>query len=84
VLPLTPSELAILKALSIGKTAKEIGSQLGIEPKTVATHRTNLMYKLDIHKTVLLTHYSIAHGLVDLLYDGGKLTDRDMTKRGAD
>jgi regulatory LuxR family protein len=35
---------------------------LGSSPKTVDTHRTHLMDKLDLHARADLTHYALQHG----------------------
>jgi DNA-binding NarL/FixJ family response regulator len=46
---LTPAERRILKLISEDKTSKEIADELGLSPRTVENHRTNICAKLDIH-----------------------------------
>ena len=46
---LTDREIEILKLIAEGMSNKEIGDQLFISHRTVDTHRTNLMKKLDVH-----------------------------------
>ncbi len=45
-------------------STKEIAQKLGLSAKTVETHRTELMRRLDIHDVAGLVRYAIRHGLV--------------------
>ncbi|MEZ4807391.1 MAG: response regulator transcription factor [Flavobacteriales bacterium] len=62
---LSERELEVLAALAEGLTNKEIGERLFISPRTVDTHRTNLMKKLDCHNVVGLVRLAIKAGLVN-------------------
>jgi DNA-binding NarL/FixJ family response regulator len=62
---LTPRESEVLRGIAQGKTSKEIAGDLFLSVRTVNTHRTNLMQKLDIHETAGLVRYAIQVGLVD-------------------
>jgi DNA-binding NarL/FixJ family response regulator len=42
---------------------KDIAQRLGLSVKTVGSHRTRLMHKLDIHETATLVGYAIRRGL---------------------
>jgi len=66
---LTDREKEVLRLIVEGKSNKEIGSLLGISPKTVSVHRSNLMTKLDVHNTVELIHYVIKNKLFDFSLD---------------
>ncbi len=57
---LTPSERRILKLIAEDKTSKEIAGELGLSPRTVENHRTNICTKLDVHGI---------HGLIKFAYD---------------
>ncbi len=46
---LTPTELRILKLISMEKTSKEIADELYISSRTVDNHRTNICSKLNLH-----------------------------------
>jgi DNA-binding NarL/FixJ family response regulator len=46
-----------------GQTTKEIAAGLGLGVKTVESHRSNLMRKLDMHETATLVRYAIRRGL---------------------
>ncbi len=61
---LTPREIEILKLIASGLTNKEIAEKLFIALKTVDTHRTNLMQKLDLHNVAGLTRFAIRNQLI--------------------
>ena len=63
---LTPREIEILKLVAKGHTNQEIGAILFISPRTVDTHRRNIMEKLDLHNAAALTKYAAQKGLLDL------------------
>jgi DNA-binding NarL/FixJ family response regulator len=46
---LTEREQEVLKGITQGETSQEIAGHLGISIKTVQTHRSHLMHKLDAH-----------------------------------
>lgn len=61
---LSEREVEVLAALAEGLVNKEIGERLFISPRTVDTHRTNLMRKLDVHNVAGLVRLAIRAGLV--------------------
>ncbi len=61
---LSEREIEVLAALAEGLGNKEIGEKLFISPRTVDTHRTNLMKKLDTHNVAGLVRIAIKAGLV--------------------
>lgn len=63
-IPLTKREREIIILVSRGLTNQQIAAQLYISPRTVDTHRTNIMQKLDIHDLANLVRYAIDHGLL--------------------
>jgi DNA-binding NarL/FixJ family response regulator len=63
---LTDRERQVLHLIVEGKSNKEIALELGISPKTVSVHRTNLMLKLDVQNTVELIRYATSNPLVSL------------------
>lgn len=63
---LTGREREILRLIAQGATAKAIAQTLGISPKTVQTHRTNLAAKLRLPSTAALVRYAIKHKLTEL------------------
>ncbi len=62
---LTLREREVLQLLSEGRGNKEIGSQLGISPKTAETHRARLMTKLGVHSVASLVRYAVRHRIIE-------------------
>lgn len=62
---LTGREREVLRLIADGFSTSTIAQMLGITEKTAATHRTNLMTKLDLHKVALLVRYAVREGMVD-------------------
>jgi two-component system nitrate/nitrite response regulator NarL len=63
---LTPREREVLRAVSEGKSVKEISRLLNISAWTVTNHKANIMAKLDIHNQVGLTRFAMSTGLLEL------------------
>jgi DNA-binding NarL/FixJ family response regulator len=63
---LTPRQLEVLKLISGGSSTKDIANSLNISVKTVETHRSQLMERLNIHDVAGLVRYAIKKGLVDI------------------
>jgi two-component system response regulator NreC len=59
---LTRREKEILVLVAGGLNNQQIGEKLFISPRTVDTHRTNIMQKLDIHDSANLVKFAIEHG----------------------
>ena len=63
---LTAREREVLKLIAEGNTNQDIAELLCLSRKTVETHRSNIMDKLDLHKVTDLVKYAIREGLVGL------------------
>ncbi len=63
---LTAREREVLKLIAEGNTNQDIADLLCLSRKTVETHRSNIMDKLDLHKVTDLVKYAIREGLVGL------------------
>jgi DNA-binding NarL/FixJ family response regulator len=63
---LTLRQREILQAIAEGKSTRDIADTLSISPKTVETHRSQLMQKLDIRDVPGLVRYAIRHGLISV------------------
>jgi len=61
---LTPRQREILQLIAEGRSTKEIAAILHLSVKTVETHRTQLMARLDVHDIAGLVRYAIRIGLV--------------------
>ena len=62
---LSNRELQVLKLIASGKSLKEIGVELDLSEKTVATYRARISEKMCLPTNVDLTRYAMRHGLVD-------------------
>jgi DNA-binding NarL/FixJ family response regulator len=56
---LTPQESRVLQLIAEGLTTKEIALRLGISPRTVETHRANLMEKLRARNVAALVRFAL-------------------------
>jgi DNA-binding NarL/FixJ family response regulator len=61
---LTPRQREILQLIAEGHTTKQIARRLHIGVKTVETHRSQLMERLDIHNIAGLVRYAIRSGII--------------------
>lgn len=61
---LTPRQREILAEVAEGHCTKEIAYRLNVSIKTVETHRTELMRRLEIHDIPTLVRYAIRMGIV--------------------
>lgn len=61
---LTERELEIMKLIAEGFSNKEIGEKLFISHRTVDTHRTNLMKKIDVKNIAGIIRFAIKNGIV--------------------
>jgi DNA-binding NarL/FixJ family response regulator len=62
--PLTVRQRKVVQLIAEGNSNKKTAVLLSISVKTVETHRTALMRKLDIHSTADLVRYAFREGLV--------------------
>jgi len=63
---LTRRELEVLKLIAEEKSNQEIADLLFISIRTVNTHRTNLLNKLEVKNTAGLVRYAIKNGIAEL------------------
>lgn len=63
---LTPRQIEVLTLISEGSSTREIALTLKISVKTVESHRSQLMERLDIHDVAGLTRYAIKKGLISI------------------
>jgi DNA-binding NarL/FixJ family response regulator len=61
---LTSRQREILQLIAEGNSNKDIARKLNLSVKTVDTHRTDIMRRLDIHDTAGLVRYAIRTGIV--------------------
>jgi len=63
---LTPRQREILALIAEGQATKKIARTLNISAKTVESHRSQLMERLDIHDVAGLVRFAIRTGLVKM------------------
>jgi len=63
---LTRRQQEVLIGIASGRTNKEIAGDMGISPRTVETHRDDIMKRLRIHTVAGLTRYAIKRELISL------------------
>lgn len=61
---LTNRELDVLKLIGVGKTNQEIADQLFIGIKTVKTHVSNILTKLELQDRTQAAIYANRYGLI--------------------
>ena len=63
---LTPREVEVLRLVALGYTIKDCAAQLQLSPSTVDNHKSRLMKKLDVHRSIDLTRLAVREGLIRL------------------
>jgi DNA-binding NarL/FixJ family response regulator len=63
---LTSRQREVLQLLGEGHSAKEIADMLSISPRTVETHKYNIMQELNLKTTADLIKFAIKHGIVSI------------------
>ncbi|HMQ61963.1 MAG TPA: response regulator transcription factor [Flavilitoribacter sp.] len=61
---LSEREIEVLKLVAQGFSSAEIGKQLFISPRTVDTHRNNLIQKLGVNGIAGLVQFAIKHKVI--------------------
>lgn len=61
---LTDRQREVLILLANGMSAKAIGSELGLAPRTIDVHRARIMKRLELTSMASLTRYAVRTGLV--------------------
>ena len=62
---LTAREIEIIKLIVEGYSNAEIAEKLIRSPRTIDTHRTNIMKKINVHNIAGLIKYAMANGLIE-------------------
>jgi DNA-binding NarL/FixJ family response regulator len=56
-------EYEVLCMIGLGKSVKQIATELGVSPKTVSTHRARLLRKMRLKTSAELIRYVLEYGL---------------------
>jgi DNA-binding NarL/FixJ family response regulator len=70
---ITGREREVLTRIALGNSNKLIARELGVSPKTVEKHRSNLMRKLQLHNAAAITTYAIRNGMTSSEPIGGRV-----------
>jgi DNA-binding NarL/FixJ family response regulator len=62
---LSDREYQVMCMIASGKTAKEIATDLNLSVKTISTHRSRILKKMQMDNNAQIIHYAIKHGLVE-------------------
>lgn len=62
---LSDREYQVFRMLAAGKTVTEIGKELHLSVKTVSTHRSHILNKMDMHTNADMVSYAQVKGLID-------------------
>jgi len=68
--PLTAREIEVIRYVAEGYKNKDIAEKLGIQIKTVETHRTNINNKLGFNHVSQLIIYAIQKKLIKIDIEG--------------
>jgi len=63
---LTEREIEVLQQICVGSTTDEIAEKLNISPKTVKSHRSNLLEKTACKNTATLILFALRNKIIDL------------------
>lgn len=61
---LSDREFEVMRMLASGKTVSQVAAELSLSVKTVSTHRTRILKKMNMKTNAELTHYAVKAGLV--------------------
>jgi len=62
---LSDREFQVFRLIAEGKSVSDIAERLNLSVKTVSTHKSNILHKLDASTTGELIRYALAHRLVE-------------------
>src|SRR5882757_3181605 len=73
---ITEREREVLTRIALGNSNKVIARELGVSPKTVEKHRSNLMRKLQLHNAAAITMFAIRNGMTSTEPFSGRVSPR--------
>ena len=62
---LSDREFDVFRRIVAGQTVSDIADQLSLSVKTVSTHKTRILQKMEMHNQAELIRYAIEHKLMD-------------------
>lgn len=62
---LSDREYQVFNMLVMGRGLSEIGAELSLSVKTISTHKTRILQKMNLANSAELVRYAVAHGLAN-------------------
>jgi two-component system, NarL family, invasion response regulator UvrY len=62
---ITDREFEVFKMLAAGRTVSQVAQELALSVKTVSTHRTRILKKMEMKTNADLTQYAVRNALVE-------------------
>jgi two-component system, NarL family, invasion response regulator UvrY len=62
---LSDREFEVLRMLASGRTVSQVAANLNLSVKTVSTHRTRILKKMEMKTNAELTHYAVKNRIVE-------------------
>jgi len=78
---LSPREREVVQLLAESKTSKEVAMILNISLKTVETHRSNILLKLNLHSVAELVLYAVRNEIVHVQFPSVRRLSRSGNGR---
>jgi two-component system, NarL family, invasion response regulator UvrY len=69
---LTDREFQVFRMIAAGTGVTAIGDSLNLSVKTISTHKTRIMQKMNFSNTAELIRYALKHGLLDEADESGE------------
>jgi DNA-binding NarL/FixJ family response regulator len=63
---LSPRQKVVLQRIAEGQTSRAIAAELGVSERTIDTHRSELMRRLDLHDVASVVLFACRQGLVSV------------------
>lgn len=81
---LSDREYEVFLALVSGRSVSEIAHTLNLSVKTISTHKSRILEKMQLDSVADLVRYAVAHRLIDLPYPDQTLTERPNDRSAMD
>ena len=65
-LPLTPTEVEVLKSISQGKTSQDVANERNLSIHTIAAHRKNIFRKIGVNNVLEASKYAVQIGIINM------------------
>jgi len=66
-LPLTNTEVEVLKSIAQGKTSRDVADERNLSIHTIATHRKNIFRKIGVNNALEASKYAVRIGIINTI-----------------